>query len=59
MDVCKSDIENIIRLLEKSADLINKYCPKPCEQDKARQCRKLINKLKKLEHYESNNQQAN
>lgn len=47
MDVCKSDIENIIRLLDNSVELIDKYCRKPCEQDKARQCRKMSKKLSK------------
>ena len=39
-------MENIIRLLDKSAELIDKYCRKPCELDKARQCRKMSKKLK-------------
>ena len=47
MEVCKTDIQNLIRLLDKSAELIDKYCKKPCEQDKARQCRKTSKKLKK------------
>lgn len=46
MELCKSDIVNIIRLLDNSVELIDKYCRKPCEQDKARQCRKMSNKLK-------------
>ena len=47
MNLCKTDIQNIIRLLDKSADLIDKYCKKPCEQDKARLCRKMSKKLNK------------
>lgn len=47
MELCKSDIQNLIRLLEKSAELIDKYSRKPCELDKARQCKKLSKKLKK------------
>lgn len=47
MELCKTDIQNLIRLLEKSAELIDKYCQKPCEQDKARQCRKMSKKLKR------------
>ena len=47
MEVCKSDIQNLIRLLGKSAELIDKYCKKPCELDKARQCRNFSKKLKK------------
>lgn len=47
MYLCKSDIQSLVRLLERSAELIDKYCSKPCEQDKARQCRKMSKKLKK------------
>lgn len=47
MDLCKSDIQNLVRLLDNSAELIDKHCQKPCEQDKARQCRKMSKKLKK------------
>ena len=47
MDVCKTDIQNAIRLLGKSAELIDKHCQKPCDLDKARQCRNLSKKLKK------------
>lgn len=47
MEICKTDVQTIIRLLDKSAELIDKYCKKPCEQDKARQCRKTSKKLKK------------
>lgn len=60
MNLCKTDMENIIRLLDKSAELIDKYCQKPCEQDKARQCRKMSKKLKnKIEKNENYNQQTN
>lgn len=47
MNLCKSDIQNLVRLLDNSAELIDKHCQKPCEQDKARQCRKMSKKLKK------------
>ena len=47
MEVCKTDVQTIIRLLDKSAELIDKYCKKPCEFDKARQAKKLSKKLKK------------
>ena len=47
MDLCKTDIQSLIRLLDNSAELIDKHCQKPCEQDKARQCRKMSKKLKK------------
>lgn len=46
MELCKTDIQNLIRLLEKSAELIDKYCQKPCEQDKARLCKKMSKKFK-------------
>lgn len=46
MELCKTDIQNLIRLLDKSAELIDKYCMKPCEQDKARLLRKMSKKLK-------------
>ena len=47
MEVCKTDVQTIIRLLDKSAELIDRYCKKPCEFDKARQAKKLSKKLKK------------
>ncbi len=47
MDLCKTDIQGIISLLDKSAELIDRHCKKPAEQDKARQCRKMSKKLKK------------
>lgn len=47
MEICKTDIKTIIRLLDKSAEIIEKYSIKPCESDKARMCRKLSKKLKK------------
>lgn len=50
MDLCKTDTQKLIHLLDKSAELIDKYCKKPCEQDKARQCRNMSKKIKiKLE----------
>ncbi len=47
MEICKTDVQTIIRLLDKSAELIDKYCKKPCEFDKARQLRNMSKKLKK------------
>lgn len=47
MELCKTDIRNLIRLLDGSAELIDKYCKKPRESDKARQCRKMSKKLRK------------
>lgn len=53
MELCKTDIQNIIRLLDKSAELIDKYCKKSCEKDKARLCRKLSKKLLKISSNEN------
>lgn len=47
MDVCKSDVESIIRLLEKGAEYIERYSLKPRDQDKARQIKIMIKKLKR------------
>lgn len=46
MGLCKTDIQNIIRLLEKGSELIDKYCQKPHELDKARRMRLMIKKIK-------------
>ena len=29
MEVCKTDVQTVIRLLDKSAELINEYCVTP------------------------------
>lgn len=47
MELCKTDIQSIVRLLEKGSELIDKYCQKPHELDKARRMRLMIKKLKK------------
>lgn len=47
MEICKTDLKKIIDLLSKGAAIIEKYCSKPCELDKARQNRQLIKKLNK------------
>ena len=47
MELCKSDIQHLIRLLDSCAGLIDKHCKKPCEQDKARLCKKMSKKLNK------------
>lgn len=52
MEVCKSDIQAIERLLYQSATIIERYCVKPCELDKARLCRKMIKKLKRKKENE-------
>ena len=46
MEVCKTDIQNLIRLLDKSAELIDKYCKIRCELVKARDCWNTCKKLK-------------
>lgn len=53
MELCKTDIQNLIRLLDKSAELIDKYCKKPCELDKERLCRKMSKKLLKISNNEN------
>lgn len=45
MQITDTDLKLILRLLTKSAALIDKYCPKPHEQDTARQCRRAIKTL--------------
>ena len=47
MPISKTDIRLAIRLLEGCAELVDKYCSKPWEQDRARRARKLCKKLKK------------
>lgn len=46
IQLSNTDTHHLIRLLESCSGLIDKFCQKPCEQDKARQCRKMIKKLK-------------
>jgi len=45
MEISKTDVQNLIRILNKSAELIDQYCRKPCELDKARQLRRISKKL--------------
>ena len=45
--ICKTDLKATIKLLEQSASLIDKHCSKPCELDKARQCKRLAKKFRK------------
>lgn len=45
MEISKTDVQNLIRILNKSAELIDQYCKKPCELDKARQLRRISKKL--------------
>ena len=55
MDLCATDLKSIIRLLSRSAILIDGYCVKPREQDVARQCRQMVKKLtRKLDYVKDN-----
>lgn len=47
MDICKTDIERIIHLLEKASECIERCCTKPCDLDKARRMNLMVKKLKK------------
>lgn len=49
MELCKTDTENLLRLLESAANVIDKYVDQriPRDADKARQLRVLHRKLKK------------
>lgn len=51
IQICISDVKNVIALLDRGAAIIDKNCHKPCEQDKARLMRKLSKKLKKKLDY--------
>lgn len=43
--LCNTDLNSIVRMLEYSANLIDKTSTKPCEADKARQFRNMIKKI--------------
>lgn len=45
--LCNTDLNSIVRMLEYSANLIDKTATKPCEADKARQFRNMIKKIQK------------
>lgn len=47
MDICETDIERIIHLLEKASECIERCCAKPCDLDKARRMKLMVKKLKK------------
>ena len=47
MDVCKTDIALAARLLREAAGIISKTALTPREADKARQMKRLSNKLQK------------
>lgn len=50
MEMCRSDSEKTVRLLESAAAIIERRCTKPCELDKARLCRNMARKIsRKLE----------
>lgn len=46
MDLCKTDIQSIERLLKQCSDKIEKYASKTSpDQDLCRRCKKMIKKL--------------
>lgn len=47
MKLCKTDIKIIISLLENGAELIDGYCEKAWEQNKARLMRNMSKKLRR------------
>lgn len=47
MKLCKTDINTLISLLESGAELIDTYCKKPWEQNKARLMRNMSKKLRR------------
>lgn len=47
MQLCKTDLQTLLRLLEQGAELIERHAAKPREQDVARRMKQLSKKLKK------------
>lgn len=47
MELCRTDYEKVVRLLEAAAAIIERNCRKPCEPDKARLARNMAKKMKK------------
>lgn len=46
MELCKTDVRAIERLLKQCSDKIEKYAPKlSTDQDLCRRCKKMIKKL--------------
>lgn len=46
MNLCKTDIQTIERLLRRCSDKIEKYAPKTSlDQDLCRRCKRMIKKL--------------
>ena len=46
MELCKTDIQTIERLLRQCSDKIEKYAPKTSpDQDLCRSCKKMLKKL--------------
>lgn len=46
MELCKTDCEKLLKLLEFGQKIISENCIKPCEIDKGRQMRQFIKKMK-------------
>lgn len=49
LTLCKTDTKRLIRLLEVSAEIIEKRSVKPSEADKARLLRQMLKKIKSRE----------
>lgn len=58
MNVCKTDVQQLVRLLRQSALLIDRYCQKPSEQDTARRCRIMIRKIERKHGGDTRTSQA-
>ena len=51
LTLCKTDTKRLIRLLEVSAEIIEKRSVKPSEADKSRQLRLMSKKIRNRELY--------
>lgn len=51
MELCKTDMQVLERLLRQCSDKIEKYAPKTSpDQDLCRRCKKFIKKLKNMKY---------
>lgn len=55
MDLSRTDTDRLVKLLAACATLIDEYCKKPHQQDKARMCRFFIKKIKKKDEKSHSN----
>jgi hypothetical protein len=53
--ISRTEVTHIVNLLKACSVLVDNYCNRPSEQDKARQCRQQIKKLIKKLDYDNNN----